>query len=120
MTASAVALAAAPLALDLSNGTVPLYGGAAATKTIAGRNVLLMGDVDGNSVLRYTGQGNDRDPILLRVGGGTPNATANGYFPEDVNLDGVVRYTGEGNDRDPILVNIGGSVPTATRAAQLP
>ena len=70
--------------------------------------------------LKYTGANNDRDAILLRVGGTTPNSVASGYYPEDVNLDGSVKYTGAGNDRDPILVNIGGTVPTNTRVQQLP
>lgn len=62
--------------------------------------------------IAYVGMNNDRDPILLRVGGSTPTATISGYYPEDVNLDGVVRYVGENNDRDPILQALGGSVPT--------
>jgi hypothetical protein len=70
--------------------------------------------------LLYTNAENDRDPILLRIGGTVPTNTTTGYHAEDVNLDGVVKYTGEGNDRDPILQNIGGSVPTNTREGQLP
>ncbi|HMQ77792.1 MAG TPA: hypothetical protein PKE21_17055, partial [Flavobacteriales bacterium] len=68
----------------------------------------------------YAGGGNDRDPILVRIGGLVPTATVNGYYPEDVNLNGQVKYAGSANDRDPILVNIGGVVPTAVRNAQLP
>ncbi len=120
MTAGTVALSSTAVTVDLSNGTAPLFGGANAVKTIGSRNVLFAGDVDRNGIIRYTGQTNDRDPILTRIGGNVPTATASGYFQEDVNLDGVVRYTGDGNDRDPILVNVGGSVPTNTRSAQLP
>ena len=120
MTNAAVALSSTSINLDLSNGSVALYGGAAATTPIGGRNLLVAGDVNRSGVLVYTGADNDRDPILSRVGGTNPNATVAGYYGEDVNMDGVVSYTGSGNDRDPILVNIGGGVPTATRAAQLP
>ena len=70
--------------------------------------------------LKYTGASNDRDPILVAVGGSVPTATTYGYRMEDVNMDGVTKYTGAGNDRDPILVNVGGSVPTSVRAEQLP
>ncbi|HMC98457.1 MAG TPA: hypothetical protein VKG92_12435, partial [Flavobacteriales bacterium] len=70
--------------------------------------------------LLYVGSGNDRDPILTRIGGSVPTATTSGYYTEDVNMDGQVIYVGNGNDRDPILTNIGGSVPTANRAEQLP
>jgi hypothetical protein len=70
--------------------------------------------------LKYTGTTNDRDPILLAIGGTLPTNTIAAYALEDVNMDGVVKYAGASNDRDPILVNVGGSVPTATRTEQLP
>jgi hypothetical protein len=120
MTNAAVSLSATTVSLDLSNGSVALYGGANATKVAGTRNVLFAGDVDRNSILRYTGASNDRDPILARIGGSVPTTSVVGYWPEDVNMDGVVLYTGNGNDRDPILVNVGGSIPTNTRNAQLP
>ena len=120
MTAAAVALSSTTTALDLSNGSVPLYGGANATKVVGTRNAMFAGDVTRSSSLQYVGSGNDRDPILVRIGGVLPTASTAGYHLEDVNLDGVVLYTGSNNDRDPILVNIGGTVPTASRNAQLP
>ncbi|MBK7753122.1 MAG: hypothetical protein IPI41_11140 [Flavobacteriales bacterium] len=73
-----------------------------------------------DKVLKYAGSGNDRDPILVRVGGFTPNNTEVLYCNEDGNLDGVVKYAGVRNDRDPILVNIGGITPNNTRQEQLP
>ena len=82
---------------------------------------LWAGDVTFDGSIRYTGAQNDRDPILVAIGGSVPtNTLAGQYRSEDVNLDGSVRYTGEGNDRDPILQSIGGSVPTASRDEQLP
>ncbi|MBK8227347.1 MAG: WD40 repeat domain-containing protein [Flavobacteriales bacterium] len=120
MSAAPVALTSNPLSLDFSNGSVGLLGGANAAKMVGTRLLMYAGDVNRNGTLQYIGQGNDRDPILTRIGGSTPTATMAGYFAEDVNLDGVVRYTGNGNDRDIILVNIGGSVPTSTRTEQLP
>jgi hypothetical protein len=89
-------------------------------KSVSGVMVLATGDATFNEELSYVGNGNDRDPILLRIGGSAPSATVTGYWPEDVNMDGVVKYVGANNDRDPILVNVGGSTPTATRNAQLP
>jgi hypothetical protein len=89
-------------------------------KTIGSVNALWMGEVVRDGGLKYTGSGNDRDPILVRVGSTTPNNTVSGYFPEDCTLSGTVRYTGSGNDRDPILVNVGSTVPTNVRVEQLP
>lgn len=69
----------------------------------------------------YTGSHNDRDPILLAVGGSTPTNILSGqYRTEDVNMDGMVKYVGEVNDRDLVLQAIGGSVPTAARYEQVP
>jgi hypothetical protein len=82
-----------------------------------------MGNVNsgpGAQSVKYTGAGNDRDPVLQRVGSTTPNGAAAGYFLEDVNLDGVVKYTGTGNDRDPVLTAIGSTTPNAVRLEQLP
>jgi len=120
MTNAAIPLSATASQLDFSNGSIPLYGGTGATNTLGGRAVLWAGDGNGDGTLRYTGANNDRDPILVRVGGSVATATYNGYSRTDVNMDGIVKYTGVGNDRDPILVNIGGTVATATRAASLP
>ena len=81
---------------------------------------LWAGDVNTDGQVQYTGGGNDRDPVLVLIGGTIPTNTTTGYHAADVNMDGVVKYTGSGNDRDPILVTIGGTVPTNIRAAQHP
>jgi hypothetical protein len=120
MTAAPVALSATALSLDLDNASIGLYGGVNATKTIGTRQVMVAGDANGDSQLKYTGTANDRDPILVVIGGTTPNNTLAGYQRCDLDLDGVVRYTGAGNDRDPILVNVGGTTPSNVRPAQLP
>ncbi|MEZ4739400.1 MAG: hypothetical protein R2818_08585 [Flavobacteriales bacterium] len=120
MTAQAIALDDSADPLDLSNASVALYNASEATKNIAGVRVLFAGDVTGDGTVRYTGLENDRDRILLRVGGVVPTNTWSGYAEADVNMDGVVSYTGSGNDRDYILVNIGGAAVTSTRSAALP
>ncbi|MCB0790181.1 MAG: hypothetical protein H6595_03025 [Flavobacteriales bacterium] len=119
MTANTIALSTTPTVLDLTNGSVATYG-TNAQKTSGAVRLLWAGNVVPDGSLKYAGASNDRDPILVRIGGTVPTATANGYYPEDVTLDGVVKYAGASNDRDPILVNVGGTVPTATRVQQLP
>ena len=121
----------------LSSPAIPItYGGAVANldftlpttlvydndarKNVSGVMVLAAGDVTFNGTVSYTGSGNDRDPILTRIGGVIPTNTVSGYWREDVNMDGVVKYTGAVNDRDIILQSIGGTVPTNTRVAGLP
>ncbi|MBK7944810.1 MAG: fibronectin type III domain-containing protein [Flavobacteriales bacterium] len=119
MTGNGIALSGTSTALNLTLAATPTYG-TAARKTIGAAEALWAGNVDGNGELKYTGQGNDRDPILAAVGGSVPTSTVMLYHVADVNLDGTVKYTGEGNDRDFILTNVGGSVPTNTRLQQLP
>lgn len=120
MTAAPVALSAVATPLDLRSGAVALYGGAGAQKVVGTRRTLWSGDTNFDNGVKYTGSGNDRDPILTRIGGTIPSATASGYYREDVNLDGQVKYTGGANDRDLILQNVGGTVPTAVLPGSLP
>ncbi|HEY0978788.1 MAG TPA: PKD domain-containing protein [Flavobacteriales bacterium] len=106
--------------LDLTQAITVTYGTNAQTALANGRQALWSGNVLRDGELKYTGTNNDRDPILMGVGGIVPTQTASGYLQGDVNMDGVIKYTGTGNDRDPILMGIGGVVPTATRLQQLP
>jgi hypothetical protein len=122
MTAAPVSLGTANTVIDLRSAATATFG-TDARKTVNGQQVMWAGNVfrDGSvSQLKYTGQNNDRDPILNAIGGATTTAITTGYMREDVNLSGQVKYTGSANDRDPILVNIGGTTPTAFRTEQLP
>lgn len=119
MTAQPIALNGTATALDLSVSTTATWG-TNARKSANGRALLWSGNVVGDGQVKYTGGGNDRDPILTLIGGTVPTATVAGYHLADVTLDGQVKYTGSGNDRDPILSNVGGTVPTATVVQQLP
>ena len=113
------ALSSTSTVVDLRISAVAIYG-TNARKVVGNLRTLWSGNVLRDGTLRYTGQANDRDPILSIIGGAVPTATANGYHLADVTLDGTVRYVGAANDRDPILSNIGGSVPTNTLTEQLP
>ena len=119
MTLNAIALSATSTTVDFRSTGTATYG-TQAQRTIGANNVLWAGNVMNDGQLKYTGQENDRDPILARIGGSVATNTTAGYFVEDVNMDGSTRYTGNRNDRDVILVNIGGSVATNTRVEQLP
>ncbi|MBV6404455.1 MAG: hypothetical protein IT228_10550 [Flavobacteriales bacterium] len=120
MTQNPQPLGATAVLRDLTNGSVPLYGGSAATVNVNGVRVMPAGDATRNGQVKYAGGGNDRDPVLTRIGGTVPTATVAGYHPEDMNMDGTVKYSGGGNDRDVVLQAVGGSTPTGVRNAQLP
>ena len=119
MTAAPVRVSLAVKDLDLSDGSIALFGTAATTQ-VGSVEVLWMGNALSDDALKYVGAENDRDPILLRIGSTSPNSIVAGYWPEDLNMDGYVRYTGQGNDRDAILLNIGSTVPSNIRLEQIP
>lgn len=119
MTAVPVALSQSPTTLDFRDPALATWG-TDAQHEVNGVRMLWSGNTLLDATLRYTGASNDRDPVLVRIGGLIPTNVVNGYWPEDVNLDGLVKYAGAFNDRDLILQNIGGSVPTAERWEQLP
>lgn len=119
MTASPIALGGPSNLIDLSDPAFNTWG-TNARKVIGQKSVLWAGNVTFDSEVKYVGVSNDRDPILIRIGGSIPTTVTNGYYVEDLNMDNQVKYVGSGNDRDLILVNVGGSVPTAIRTEQLP
>ncbi len=120
MLATPQALSGTAALKDLTLASTALYGGSAATKPVNGVRCLYAGDADLSGHVKYSGAGNDRDPILQMVGGQVPTHAVNGYHLEDLNLDGVVRYAGSSNDRDLILNNIGGTVPSSVLLGLLP
>jgi hypothetical protein len=105
--------------VDFTSSAGSSYG-SNAKKNISGTFVLWLGNALVDDELKYIGSSNDRDAILVKIGGSVPTSTVSGYFTEDCNMDGTVKYIGTDNDRDPILINLGGSVPTNTRSEQLP
>ena len=120
MTAAPLPLGPEATLIDFSQTATPTYG-TNARNTLSGVALLWPGDVLRNGEVKYTGNNNDRDPILVKIGGTIPtNVVGNSYCGEDVNMDGQVKYTGIGNDRDIILQTIGGTVPTNVRLKQVP
>lgn len=119
MTAAPIPLGNNMITLDLGDPSTPTWG-TEARYVVAGKAMMWAGNAKADGNVRYTGQNNDRDPILVMVGSTTPNGNFTGYRAEDINLDGSVRYTGTGNDRDIILINVGSTMPNNSRVQQLP
>ena len=120
MSANTISLGPLWVQVNFTNGSVPTFGGAAAQRLNGSVRAMWAGDVTGNGQVKYAGGSNDRDPILVAIGGTVPTATTSGYAGTDVNLNGVTKYTGSANDRDVILTTVGGTVPTATRSTFVP
>jgi hypothetical protein len=119
MSATPLSLTSDPAPFDLVATGTPTFG-TDARKLFGSVATLWMGNARADDRLKYTGPSNDRDPILLAIGGSTPTATLNGYYAQDHTMNGQVRYTGGTNDRDPILVNILPGPVTGVRLEQLP
>lgn len=107
------------VAADLSLPSTSTYGTQARTEK-SGVMLLWKGDGNSDGNVSYTGVGNDRDKILMTVGGWIPTNIVAGYDNADLDLDGVVKYAGTDSDRDLILDSIGGVIPTNVREEQLP
>lgn len=105
--------------VDFTRYNLPVYG-TDAMALVDERRALWAGAVVASGTVKYTGENNDRDPILAEVGGLIPTNVVFGYLPEDVNLDGFVTYTGSGNDREMVLQSIGGVNSTAVRTEAMP
>ncbi len=108
------------MTVDFSDPFTPIHG-TDAQRNLNGTMVFWPGDGSGDGEVRYTGADNDRDQLLIGIGGSTPtNVVSNVYSTFDVNLDGNLNYTGPNNDRDIMLQTIGGVVPTVVRIEQVP
>ncbi|MEZ4740124.1 MAG: lysyl oxidase family protein [Flavobacteriales bacterium] len=119
MTGTPVGLGSASTVVDLRSSGTSTWG-TGARKDMSGAMVMWAGNSNADRSLKYTGGANDRDPILVVIGGVIPTGTVAGYYLEDTNLSGLVKYTGVANDRDLILQNIGGVIPTNSLSEQIP
>ena len=71
MTASPVSMSSALTSIDFTLGTTATWG-TDARETIGGIRALWAGDTKRDGALKYTGAANDRDPILVNIGGVVP------------------------------------------------
>ena len=120
MTNTAISLGPTNTVVDFTTAATATYG-TEARASVGGLAVLWPGDGNADGVVKYAGSDNDRDRVLVAIGGMVPtNVVSAIYDPRDIDLNGQIKYTGETNDRDIILQTIGGVVPTAVRAEQMP
>lgn len=77
MTMSPVFLSASsPVMVDFTTLALQVYG-TGPMRTVGPRRVLWSGNVTHDGSLKYTGPGNDRDPIPQAIGGTVPSNTTN-------------------------------------------
>lgn len=123
MSGAGIALTTTTTSVNFTSVNTSMYGTNPRKNVIGSFSTWVMyaGDVNFNNQIKYVGTANDKDIILVAVGGSTPNNTiTNAYSGSDTNMDGLIRYAGSLNDRDIILVNVGSTTPNNVRTAQLP
>ena len=81
---------------------------------------LFPGDINQDGRIQYSGPGNERREILVRMGIEVRTQELIGYFPEDLNLDGKLDYREEGSDRAWMLKSVGAEDPTHIRFTKYP
>jgi len=79
---------------------------------------LVVGDVNSDGQVKYSGPGNDLFPIFEAVGNQL-SGTASGYLDADVGLNGQAKYSGPSNDLFPIFEAVGNQL-SGTRTSQVP
>lgn len=105
--------------IDFTDSTTNTFG-LKPQLTIGGIEALYPGDVNHDGKVKYLGAGNDRDIILVEIGGSIPTTVVKGYSSADINMDGAVKYLGLRNDRDIILQVLGGSNPVQVLTSETP
>jgi hypothetical protein len=84
------------------------------------KNMLYAGNVNGNTAVRYSGLGNDKDALLINVLSGATTGSVNGYSRGDLNMNRFARFSGLGNDKDYLLITVLGGTTTSFKTQILP
>jgi hypothetical protein len=120
MSANLLDFSSGIVSYDFTTAMTQAYGTDALKELVAGLGPygMWVGDVTANGMIKYNGAGNDRLPILMKLGY-VQSATLNGYWIEDLNMNGQVKYNGANNDRLIILQNLN-YIQSSTRSTQVP
>jgi hypothetical protein len=91
--------------IDLKNGAISTIRGTANTNYVntGSVNMLYAGNVNLNGNVRYSNSANDKDDILLILGGNQIGLINNTYHRGDINMNRAVRYSNAQNDKDFLL-----------------
>ena len=91
MTASPVFLRNTPNTVDFTDLSISTFGTDSSQHIANSRHIMWEGNVFPDNLIKYSGPNNDRDPILVKIGGLIPTNVVLGYYSEDVTMDGVVK-----------------------------
>ena len=112
MTSNKIPLSVIATSVDFTINTTATYGTNAQVQLANGDMALWSGNVNGDTVVQYSGTTPDSPSILSEVLNDPgnflnfPTYVVNGYNVHDVNMDGNTQYTGTTPDTPFILQNV--------------
>ncbi|QRM89449.1 hypothetical protein FG167_09470 [Lacinutrix sp. WUR7] len=112
MTQNPIALSVSPTFIDFTNSATATFGNNAQISLLSGANALWAGNVNGDSLIQYSGTTPDAPSILSEVLNDPgnvlnfPTFLATGYNVHDVDMNGNIQYTGTTPDTPFILQNV--------------
>ncbi|MFK7750261.1 MAG: hypothetical protein AB8B65_17860 [Kordia sp.] len=112
VTNAVVALSSTPTNIDFTTNTTATFGQNARVQLAGGTMGMWAGNVNGDTVVQYSGTTPDSPSILSEVLNAPgnflnfPTFALTGYNVHDVNMDGITQYTGTTPDTPLILQNV--------------
>jgi hypothetical protein len=112
VTANVIPLSVTPSNVDLANSTTSTFGSNARVQLSNGDMALWAGNVNGDTIIQYSGTTPDSPSILSEVLNDAgnflnfPTYIVVGYNSHDINMDGNTQYTGTTPDTPILLQNV--------------
>ncbi|MEM6722338.1 MAG: hypothetical protein AAF611_23630 [Bacteroidota bacterium] len=112
VTANVIPLSVVANIVDLSSSATSTFGSNARVQLSNGEMALWAGNVNGDTMVQYSGTSPDSPSILSEVLNDTgnflnfPTYVVNGYNDHDINMDGNTQYTGTAPDTPILLQNV--------------
>ncbi|WP_052158270.1 hypothetical protein [Lacinutrix jangbogonensis] len=112
MTSNSIPLSVTPTNVDFTNVGTSTYGFDAQVQLSNGSMALWAGNVNGDTIVQYSGTTPDSPSILSTVLNDPgnflnfPTYEVHGYNVHDVNMDGITQYTGVTPDTPLLLENV--------------
>jgi hypothetical protein len=112
VTANVIPLSVTANIVDLSNSSTGTFGTNARVQLSNGDMALWAGNVNGDTLVQYSGTTPDSPSILSEVLNDPgnflnfPTYVVNGYNNHDINMDGSTQYTGTSPDTPILLQNV--------------
>ena len=112
VTLNAIPLSVATTNINLTNNTIPTFGTNAQVLLLNGSLAMWAGNVNGDTIIQYSGTNPDSPSILSEVLNNPgnflnfPTYIVNGYNVNDIDMNGKTQYSGTEPDTPIILQSV--------------